>query len=565
MSGDSALKAAKWADERRLQRRSGLTVSKGKVVYDFIIVGAGSAGCLLANRLSANPENRVCLLEAGPSDRSYWVRNCNPLNMLVLMKSRTFNWGYHTEPDPKTGNRPHFWPRGRTLGGSSSVNAMIYTRGHRWDFDHWASLGNEGWDYDSVLPWFKHSERQQRGSNAWHSDKGTMDVVDTNFHFPVSDAFVKASGEAGIRVTDDFNGEEQEGCGFFQVTQTPGGQRANSAYSFLDAVMDRPNLTVMTGVHVTRICFEGKRATGVEIARGGKGGAREVLSAKREVILSAGVINSPQLLKLSGVGPAEELKKHGIAVVHDLPGVGENLQDHPDVIIRCLDKSGTSMAVAPKLSTLKFFKRVMFEKNFVFTPTDSGGFVKSHPDEPIPDLQLQFAAVRMLPHGDGLFTPMRAGFVLHVCHLRPESRGKVLLRSSDPFAAPMIQANYFEKEKELKALVRGIRLCRDILSQPALKAFHGGEESPGPAVQSDAELEAWVKQHVETVYHTAGSCKMGNDAMAVVDADLKVHGLEGLRVIDSSIMPTITGSNIHSPTVMIAEKGAEKILKTLSA
>lgn len=529
-------------------------------MYDFIIIGAGSAGCVLANRLSANPSHRVCLLEAGPSDRSYFVRNCNPLNMLILMKSRKFNWGYHTEPEARTGNRPFFWPRGRTLGGSSSVNAMIYTRGHRWDFDHWASLGNEGWDYSSVLPWFKHSERQQRGSNDWHSDKGSMDVVDTNFHFPVSEAFVKASGEAGIRVTDDFNGEEQEGCGFFQVTQTPGGQRANSAYSFLDAVLDRPNLTVMTDVQVTRICFEGKRATGVEIVRGGKGGTREVLSAKREVILSAGVINSPQLLKLSGVGPAAELKKHGIDVVHDLPGVGENLQDHPDVIIRCLDKSGTSMTVAPKMSTLNFFKRVLFEKNFVFTPTDSGGFVKSHPDEAIPDLQLQFAAVRMLPHGEGIFMPMRSGFVLHICHLRPESRGSVLLRSKDPFAAPLIKVNYFEKEKELKALVRGIRLGREILSQPAMQAFHGGEESPGPAVQSDTDLEAWVKQHVETVYHTAGSCKMGNDAMAVVDSNLKVHGLEGLRVIDSSVMPTITGSNIHSPTVMIAEKGAEKIL-----
>lgn len=529
-------------------------------VYDYIIVGAGSAGCVLANRLSANPDNRVCLLEAGPSDRTYWIRNCNPLNMLMLMNSRTYNWGYRTEPEAPTGNRPRFWPRGRALGGSSSVNAMIYTRGHPQDFDHWAARGNPGWDYQSVLPVFRQSQRQQRGADAWHGDAGTMDVVDTTHRFPVSQAFVKACGEAGLPLNDDFNGAQQEGCGFFQVTQTPQGGRANSARSFLDDVMSRPNLTVLTNVRVTRICFDGKVATGVEISRDGASGRRDILSARREVILSAGVINSPHLLKLSGVGPAEELRAHGIPVVHDLPGVGENLQDHPDVIIRCLDKSGTSMTVAPKLSTVAFLARMLFQKPFIFTPTDCGGFVRSHPDEPIPDLQLQFAAVRMQPHGQGLFTPMRSGFVLHICHLRPESRGRVTLRSADPFAAPVIHAGYLTRDKELDALVRGIRLGRQILAQPAMQAFHGGEESPGPQVQSDEALRQWIRDHVETVYHTAGTCPMGNDAMAVVDAGLKVHGVERLRVIDSSVMPTITGSNIHAPTVMIAEKGAEAIL-----
>jgi choline dehydrogenase len=531
-------------------------------MYDYIIIGAGSAGCLLANRLSANPANRVCLLEAGPSDRTYWIRNCNPLNMLTLMTSKRYNWGYHTEPEAGTGNRPFFWPRGRALGGSSSVNAMIYTRGHPADFDHWASLGNPGWDYKSVLPWFLHSQRQQRGADAWNNDKGTMDVVDTNYHFPVSEAFVAACGESGQPINNDFNGADQEGCGFFHVTQTPAGQRANSAHSFLDDVLSRPNLTVMTDVHVTRIVFDGTTATGVEIARQGKNGPREILSANKEVILSAGVINSPQLLKLSGVGPAAELAAHNIPLVHDLPGVGENLQDHPDVIIRCLDKTGTSMAVAPTPNSIRFFWRMLFQKNFVFTPTDCGGFIRSQSSEAIPDLQLQFAAVRMLPHGRGLFTPMRAGFVLHICHLRPQSRGSVTLRNADPFTPPKITAGYFSKEKELDALVNGIRLGRQILAQPAMQAFHGGEESPGPQVQSDADLRQWVRDNVETVYHTAGTCPMGHDAMAVVDSELRVHGVKRLRVIDSSVMPTITGSNIHAPTVMIAEKGAHAILNS---
>ncbi len=532
-------------------------------MFDYIIIGGGSAGCVLASRLTENPRNSVCMIEAGPTDRTYWIRSCNPLNMLYLMNSRKYNWLYSTEPSAKTGNRRFFWPRGKALGGSSSVNAMIYTRGHRWDYDHWAELGNTGWDYDAVLPWFIKSENQQRGADEYHGVGGCMDVVDTSFNFPASHAFVEACVQAGFPRNPDMNGQIQDGCEVFQVNQTPAGKRCHAAVSHLDPALGRPNLKVITRAHVSRITFDGQRATGLAYFDLKAGKKLVTLTASKEVLLSAGVTNSPQILKLSGIGPANELKSLGIPVVSELPGVGENLQDHPDVITRCRDKSKTSFCTSPGPHTFKFLSRYFSKKQpFIFTPTDAGGFVRSDPLEPIPDLQLQFAAVRMQPHGQGLFTPSKFGFVLHVCHMRPKSRGRITLKSADPFDPPVIEPNYFDDETELDALVKGVKIVRRILAQPAMQPFHGGEEVPGDAVQTDDEIRRFILEKMETVYHTAGSCKMGIDTMAVVDPQLKVHGVQNLRVIDASIMPTITGSNIHGPTVMIAEKGADMILSS---
>ena len=349
----------------------------------------------------------------------------------------------------------------------------------------------------------------------------------------------------------------------FQINQTPEGRRCHSSVSFLNPVRDRKNLTVINYAHIKRVLFKDKTAYAVEYFDLKNGKKLNVIDANKEIILSAGIIGSPQILKLSGVGPKAELEKFGIDVVLDLPCVGENLQDHPDIIIRYRDKSSTSLVTVPKPYMVKFMSKFYRNNNepFIFTPTDAGGYVKSDPSIEVPDLQLQFASLRMQPHGNGLFTPTKAGFVLHICHMRPNSRGRVLLNSADAFDNPKIEANYFDDEMELNALVNGVKLARKIIAQKAFDPYRGKEEVPGNAVQTDEQIRQFILNKAESVYHSAGSCKMGIDAMAVVDPQLKIHGLKNIRVIDSSIMPTITGSNIHAPTVMIAEKGADMIIK----
>ena len=531
--------------------------------FDYVIIGGGSAGCVLANRLSQNPNHTVCLLEAGPPDDSHFIHNCNPVNMLYLMNSPKYNWKYFAEGNAKTGKRKFYWPRGKTLGGSSAVNAMIYTRGHYSDYDHWAALGNTGWNYKSVLPYFKKSELQHRGEDAYHSKEGTMDVIDPTFHFPQSHAFVKACEQAGIPHNHDINGEQYEGVDFFQINQTPEGRRCHSSVSFLNPVRDRKNMTILNYAHIKRVLIKDKSAYGVEYFDLKDGKKLKTITAGKEIILSAGIIGSVQVLKLSGIGPKQELEKHGIEVVLDLPGVGENLQDHPDIIIRCRDKDGSSLTTFPWPYMVRFMSKFYKDNKepFIFTPPDAGGYVKSDPSVEVPDLQLQFGSLRMQPHGNGI-TPVKSGFVLHVCHMRPRSRGKVLLKSADPFEDPIIEANYFDDEFELDALVNGVKIARKIISQPAFEPYFKREEAPGPDVQSDEQIRQFILDKAESVYHSAGSCKMGIDEMAVVDPELKVHGIKNLRVIDSSIMPTITGSNIHAPTVMIAEKGADMIIKS---
>ncbi len=526
-------------------------------MYHYIIVGAGSSGCVLANRLSENPDTRVLLLEAGPADKSFFIHM--PFGVLMLMQSEKHNWLYDTAPQKQLANRSLFWPRGKTLGGSSSVNAMVYIRGNPADYDQWAAQGNSGWSYADLLPYFRRNEHNARGADHWHGTGGPLHVSDAREPNPTSLKFVEAATQCGLPRNEDFNGAEQEGAGLYQVTQDD-GRRWSAARAYLTPIRDtRPNLHVVTGAQATRILLEGRRAVGIEYVHNGQ---TMQAHCEREVILSGGAINSPQLLLLSGIGPAEELRRHDITVHHELPGVGENLQDHLDYVLSYRDRKreAVGLALSAVPSTLIALLRYLFVRrgHFASNFAEGGAFARTDPSLPAPNLQFHFIPTRLENHGRTL--RYGYGMSLHVCDLHPKSRGRIGLNSADPLAPARIEANYLEHPDDIATLREGVKLGRRIMQAPAFADNLGEEYAPGPAAKTDQEIEHAIRQGAETVYHPVGSCKMGTDDMAVVDPELRVHGMQGLRVVDASIMPSIISGNTNAPCMVIAEKAADMIL-----
>jgi choline dehydrogenase len=525
-------------------------------VYDYIIVGAGSAGCVLANRLSEDAQTRVLLLEAGPSDWNPFVHM--PAGLAKLIGHKGVNWDYNTAPEPGLDQRRLWWPRGKVLGGSSSINAMCYIRGNPRDFDEWEALGATGWGWQDVLPYFKRSEGNSRGASALHGGDGPLGVSDPRYQNPLSPVFVEAARQAGLPLTDDFNGEQQEGFGWYQTT-TRGGSRSSSAEAYLKPVRGRKNLKVLTGAVASRITFEDGRATGVVYSIAGKGAYCE--GASKEILLCGGALNSPQLLMLSGIGPAAHLRQHGIEVLVDAPGVGGNLQDHLDV---CTMQRCTQPITYDKTNDLMIGLQYYLFKQGPGTSNiaETGGFLRSRfAEDDRPDLQFHFVPAQLDDHGRNQMPGF--GYTLHACYLRPRSRGRVSLVSNQASDKVRIDAGYLNdpEGRDLKMMVECVKVSRQIFAQPAFAPYRGQELFPGEQVQDDAGIVEFIKRKAESIYHPVGTCKMGSadDREAVLDPQLRVRGVQGLRVVDASVIPKLIGGNTNAPTMMIAERAADLI------
>ena len=531
------------------------------MAYDYVIAGGGSAGSVLAARLSEDPKVSVCLIEAGGDGRRLLFRA--PLGTLPMLPGRLplANWAYETVPQPGLNGRRGYQPRGKALGGTSAINCMLYTRGHPRDYDGWSDRGCTGWSWLKVLSYFRRSEHNERGHDIFHSDDGPLFVANQRSPRPISRAFLEACAESGIRLNEDFNGSRQDGAGLYQVTQYFGagrnGERCSAASAFLHPVMNRPNLTVITGAHATGVVFDGLVATGVRFR---KKGAVQQVSAAREVILSAGAFGSPQLLLLSGVGPATELALHGIPMVHEVPGVGKNLQDHIDFIVTWTSRDSDMLGLSPRGVLGLLGHAIRWKHNgtgLVASPgAEAGAFVKSDIAVDRPDLQLHFVPGMVEDHARKLHYGF--GFSCHVCVLRPHSHGEVGLYDRDPLSPPRIDPRYLSDERDAELLLQGVKLVRRIMEAPALAKFRKREVHL-EGVESDEDLLHHIRARADTIYHPVGTCRMGTDDMSVVDPELKVRGLQRLRVVDASVMPSIVGGNTNAPTIMIAEKAADLI------
>ncbi|MCF6263070.1 MAG: choline dehydrogenase [Xanthomonadales bacterium] len=525
-------------------------LNTNKQNWDYIIVGAGSAGCVLANRLSENPANKVLLLEAGGKDWNPFIHM--PAGLAKLVNIKSINWSYDTEPEAALNNRRLYWPRGKVLGGSSSINAMCYCRGHKLDYDNWAAVGNSSWDYTSVLPYFRKSEDQQHGADIYHGTGGPLSVRDLRYHNPLSEVYLQAAEELGYTRTRDFNNDHQRGFAYYQVTQK-NGRRCSTAVGYLRPAMKRPNLTVITHALVGKILLDGKSAVGIEYTR--KGNKETVYGG--EILLSGGAINSPQLLQLSGIGIGSQLREVGIEVKHDLPGVGENLQDHLDI---CTLVESREKITYDHINELAAGIRYIFTRGGPASSNiaEAGGFLLSeHAEDNRPDIQSHFVPAQLDDHGRNILPGH--GLTIHACQLNPKSRGNIQITSADPAAAPKIQANYLSHPHDEKVILSCARLGMQLFATDVFKSIRGKAIYPEAGLESDAELMDFIRRKAESIYHPVGTCKMGTDPMAVVDPQLRVHGIDGLRVIDASIMPELVAGNTNAPTIMIAEKAADMI------